>query len=328
MANSKLPGLINVPSPWAPARTFGGHLGLNDQGDPTRLTLLGDTPGPLGLNDWADPNLPRWPLSPGLNFAQSVRSDTGVALSVPVGGAMGLMDDSLGRLITTEQLMKIFGTASRAYLNTVALELNRDLSKYCLDTVLRRAHFFAQIRQEGGPELSKKPESLNYKVTDLKVPFKYYRQHPDEALIDGYVRDPKTNKITQLSNQVAIANKAYAGKVDNGEAPSGDGWRFRGRGFMQITFRGNYRAFTRTYHKLYGDTSIDFEKNPDIVANFPFSLRSAVCFWVLHNLYKLADRGSDGSNVNQITEVVNFYTDERSYAARRGHFMKALNVFN
>ena len=328
MANSKLPGLINVPGPWAPARTSGGHLGLNDQGDPTRFTRLGDTPGPLGLNDWADPNLPRWPLSHGLRFAQSVRSDTGVALSLPVGGTTNLVDDSLGRLITSEQLMKIFEQASRAYLNTVAIELNRDLSKYCLDTVLRRAHFFAQIRQEGGAKLTKSPEILDYAVDALKVPFKYYRRHPEEALVDGRIKDPKTQNITQESNQIAIANKAYEKKYGNDLASSGDGWRYRGRGFMQITFHDNYRDITHIYRKLYGDTSIDFVKNPDIMSTFPFSLRSAVCFWVLHKLHKLADRGSDGSNVNQITEVVNFYTDQKSYAGRRDHFTKALNVFN
>ena len=325
MANSKLPGIqLNPPGPFAPARTP-GPLGFNDQGDPNKLTRLGDTPGALGFNDWADPNLRTWTPGSGFNFAQSVRTDTGVALSLPVGGAGTLVDDSLGRLITTEQLTRIFDTASKDYLRSVADELNRDLLKYCLNTVLRRAHFFAQVRQEGGSELSKTPESLNYKTDALHVPFSYYRRNPAEALIDGYVRDAKTNKITQVANEMAIANKVYADRNGNGGKDSGDGWLFRGRGFMQVTGRKNYRDISSVYQRLYGGSPMNFEKNPDIVSEYPFSVRSSVCFWLMHNLYKLADHGKDFSDVDRITEVVNKNT--KSYYERQSNFTKAFDVF-
>ena len=325
MANSKLPGIqLNPPGAFTPARTP-GHLGLNDQGDPNKLTRLGDTPGALGFNDWADPNLKTWTAGSGFNFAQSVRTDTGVALALPVSGAGPLVDDSLGRLITTEQLSKIFERASTDYLRSVADELNRDLLKYCLNTVFRRAHFFAQIRQEGGPELSKDPESLNYRADALNIPFSYYRRNPAEALIDGYVRDPKTNKITQMSNERVIANKVYSDRNGNGNIASGDGWLFRGRGFMQVTGRANYKEISRTYQQLYGGAPIEFEKNPDIVSNFPLSVRSSVCFWIIHKLYRIADRGKGASDVDQITEIVNKNTT--SYAERTSNFTKALNVF-
>lgn len=324
MANSKLPGLLGLPGPYPAARTP-GVLGFNDQGDPTKLTLLGDTPGPLGFNDYADPNLKRWSPGSGFNFAQSVRTDTGVALSLPVGGAAPLVDDSMGRLITNEQLSKIFEEANIDLIRNVVDELNKNLTKYCLDTVLRRAHFFAQVRQEGGPELNKMPESFKYNAAALAVPFKYYRLNPAEALLDGYIKDPNTKQITQAANEISIANKVYAGRMKNGDEISGDGWKFRGRGFMQITCRGNYRTLSQIYSHVYGGAPINFEKNPEILSTFPFSVRSAVCFWVHHKLYELADRGTEGRIVDQITDVINLYTNSR--LERRSHFTTALNVF-
>ena len=326
MANSKLPGIqLNPPGPFAPARTF-GPLGLNDQGDPGKLTLLGDTPGALGFNDWADPNLKTWTPGSGFNFSQSVRTDTGVALSLPVGGAGTLVDDSLGRLITKEQLKKFLGSASLDYLSKLADELNRDLVKYCLNTVLRRAHFFAQVREESGSDLQTTAENLQYRHEVLVKKFSYYQRHPTEALADGSQRDPASGKLVQSANPETIANKAYQKKYGNRDAASGDGWRYRGRGSIQITFLSNYEETTSRYKKVYGEYNIDFVNNPELMAQFPYSIRSAVCYWLNKKLYKLADNGSDPNTVDTISKVVNNSPD--SLSNRRIHFFKALYAFS
>ena len=227
--------------------------------------------------------------------------------------------------IKATALASLFPDADNDYLVQVAGELNTNLPAYGLDSALRQAHFFAQVMQEAGPALEAQVESLNYSPTALKADFSYYRKHPGEAVRDGYRKDPATRRITRPANQHAIANKVYANRIGNGDAASGDGWRFRGRGFIQVTGRANYAALTTQYRNLYGAHPADFLANPDLVASFPDSLRSAVCFWLQHGLPSLAEHGSSGLHVDAITAIVNKSTD--SYAARRENFQQAYEIF-
>jgi putative chitinase len=204
--------------------------------------------------------------------------------------------------LTVSQLKQLFPNADPGNLAQVVAELNTNLTGYCLDTALRQAHFFAQVMQEAGPELEAQVENLNYSPASLQATFGYYKNNPAEAQQDGYAKDA-TGKITRHANQQVIANKAYANRNGNGDAASGDGWQFRGRGFIQVTGRGNYAALSKQYRSLYADGA-DLVANPDQVANFPYSLRSAVCFWIQHGLPALADRGSSDANVNAITDVI------------------------
>lgn len=187
-----------------------------------------------------------------------------------------------------------------------------------MDTPLRRAHFFAQVREEAGEGLRGQVESFEYSPDGLKQTFSHYRHHPEEAAADGYQRDPKTRRITRRALGETIANKVYANRNGNGGIVSGDGWKFRGRGLIQVTGRGNYRAVAGQYKLLYANSDVDFEQSPDRMESFPFYLRSAVCFWIMHGLEKMADKGATDAVVDSITAVINKRTD--SYGARRDHF--------
>ena len=321
MANSVIPGPLNGFGPWTPARTP-GVLGMNDQGDPNRTTLLGDTPGPLGFNDWADPNLNRLTVNHPSLFARSVRTDRGVALALATNGAVPLVDDSLSRPITKEQLRKIFTKANNANMDMLISELNTDLMKFCLNTVLRRAHFFAQVREEIGDALIAGEENLNYDPKVLVALFKYYQLRPDEAPVDGYLKNIGESEFLRKANFEAIANKVYGGR--NGNINSGDGWRFRGRGFMQITGRTTYTRVTNIYPLIYG-SSVDLVGQSDLVSTYPHCVRSTICYWIYNDLYKLADRGGSLGDVNRITAVINFKT--KSYELRCNHFVKAYDAF-
>lgn len=228
--------------------------------------------------------------------------------------------------ITTNQLSALFPDADETYLGNVADELNADLSKYSLDTRLRKAHFFAQVMQEAGAALEAQTEGLNYSPKAL-MKFSYYVSHPAEAQQDGYVKDPATGRITRHANEVAIANKAYGNRKDlgNGDVASGDGSRFLGRGFIQVTGRANYTALAAQYRAIYGAGGVDFVANPELVATFPYTVRSAVCFWIQHGLPEKADNGSADANVDAITAVINKNTD--SYDERRENFHKAWQIF-
>lgn len=324
MANSRIPGPLACIGPWIWPRTP-GVLGINDQADPARCTRLGDTPGPAGYNDWGDARLRLLRGGLDLQYGLLCRAADGVPLALSAAGVAAAAAGTGKQEVTLDALTAIFSRADKSLLREAANELNTDVVAYGLDTPLRRAHFFAQVREEAGPLMAARVEDLTYSPAGLQSTFRYYRRNPAESETDGYERDPQTRRFTRPAAQETIANKVYADRNGNGNQASGDGWKFRGRGYIQVTGRDNYRAVTEQYKKLYPAETMDFEETPEKLADFPHDLRSAVCFWVMRGLPKLADAGSSGADVDAITAVINKDTD--SYAHRRGHFENAWAAF-
>jgi len=217
--------------------------------------------------------------------------------------------------ITTEQLKNIFPSQKEDFLSRVAQECNRDLAKFKLDTILRRAHFFAQAREEAGPSLKANEESLNYTVSGLSI-FSYYQRNPDRARAHGRIDNPQSTRKKRLpplqsADQEAIGNHAYAnrpgngGPGSNGGPETGDGWRYRGRGIFQLTFKTNYSSFAKGYLDLWTDEPPDFVKNPEKVMEFPYTIRSAIWFWVANKIYNFADEGATDSAISKVTAKIN-----------------------
>lgn len=153
------------------------------------------------------------------------------------------------------------------------------LGRYGINTPLRLAHFFAQIHHESN--LKPVSENLNYSWTALmRVFFKYF---PTEELAKDYHRQPER-----------IANRVYANRMDNGSEASGEGWKYRGRGFIQITGKANYQALTN-------DTKIDYLHNPDLLLTEANSMISALWFWKRRNLNHFADK----DDIKTITRRIN-----------------------
>lgn len=235
--------------------------------------------------------------------------------ATPVKDESGLSQTKVERpvpdKITKEQLKKIFVTEDLDHLQKIADELNKDLAKFKLDTPIRRAHFFGQTRQETGTSAKGGAESFNYSPAGLIGTFGYYSKRKDEAQQDGRLekRIPgkKKPEITQKAKQEIIANKVYGlqGKAnDLGNKGGNDGWNFRGRGLKQTTGRGNYVIF-KNNHKEYWDDEIDFIANPDLVAEFPYTVRSAVVFWLKNECWKAADTGMNDAAIDAVTKIVN-----------------------
>jgi putative chitinase len=156
-------------------------------------------------------------------------------------------------------------------------------SKFEINTPLRLAHFLAQCGHEsGGFKLTK--ENLNYSAKGLNGIFKKYFPTLESAV--PYERKPEK-----------IANKVYGGRMGNGAEASGEGWKFHGRGFIQLTGKDNYTAFT----KSIGEDCI---ANPDLVAS-KYALASAAWFFNKNGLHKMADGGSTDAVVTSITKRVN-----------------------
>jgi predicted chitinase len=218
--------------------------------------------------------------------------------------------------ITVEMLRRIFTQASTDQLQIVADELNPRLGDYKLGSPLRLSHFFAQIRQEAGTSLNTS-ENLNYRSDVLSQKFSYFSAHTSEAELYG-----KT--ASHAAQPEPIANRAYAHKIGNGSVESGDGWRYRGRGFKQLTGRANYGGFQSFYPTLWAGDDVNFIANPDLVSEMRYAVRSAIYFWIANHLPEIADTGHTDNVVDQITAVINLHTD--SYGARKNNFHAIWNT--
>ena len=156
-------------------------------------------------------------------------------------------------------------------------------AKFEINTPLRLAHFLAQCGHEsGGFRLTQ--ENLNYSAKGLNGIFKKYFPTLDSAV--PYERKPEK-----------IANKVYGGRMGNGTEGSGDGWKFHGRGFIQLTGKDNYTSFTKSIGE-------DCVSNPDLVAS-KYALASAAWFFNKNGLHKMADGGATDAVVTSITKRVN-----------------------
>ena len=156
-------------------------------------------------------------------------------------------------------------------------------SKFGINTPLRVAHFLAQCGHESGG-FRVTSENLNYSAKGLRGIFKKY--FPTDAIANAYQRNPQK-----------IANKVYANRMANGSEASGDGFKFRGRGYIQLTGRDNYTQFGKAI-------GVDIPSNPDLVSS-KYALASAAWFWSKNGLNKLADAGASDSAVTSITKRVN-----------------------
>ena len=154
--------------------------------------------------------------------------------------------------------------------------------KFGINTSLRLAHFLAQAGHEsGGFKLTK--ESLNYSADRLKVVFKKYFTAESAA---EYQRKPEK-----------IGNIVYANRMGNGNQASGEGYKFRGRGYIQLTGKENYSAFDKVVED-------DILANPELVAT-KYPLLSAAWFWSKNNLNTIADQGATDEVVAKVTKRVN-----------------------
>jgi putative chitinase len=149
----------------------------------------------------------------------------------------------------------------------------------------RAAHFFAQTAHESG-NFKAFSENLNYGAKGLRGIFgKYF---PTDALARAYERQPQK-----------IANRVYANRMGNGDEASGDGWKYRGRGPLQLTGKNNYRAFGR-----YIGREQEILDNPDLVAT-ELGFESALWFFDANKLWGICDQGVNDATILALTKRIN-----------------------
>jgi putative chitinase len=147
----------------------------------------------------------------------------------------------------------------------------------------RAAHFFAQTAHETG-EYKSFSENLNYSADGLKKIFgKYF---PDN-LAESYAKQPEK-----------IANRVYGNRMDNGDEKSGDGYKFRGRGALQTTGKGNYLKLSNHLKKP------EIMTNPDLVAT-DYAFESAMFFFESNKLWSICDKGVNDDTILTLTKRIN-----------------------
>ena len=155
-------------------------------------------------------------------------------------------------------------------------------AKFNITNVLRLAHFLAQAGHESG-QFKATSENLNYSSKGLLGIFPRYFT---PALAESYARQPQK-----------IANRVYGGRMGNGVEATGDGFKFRGRGYIQLTGKDNYTQFDKTVPE-------DILSNPDLVSG-KYALMSAAWFFDKNKLWAICDKGADQGTVTAVTKRVN-----------------------
>ena len=166
--------------------------------------------------------------------------------------------------------------------DSVIAQIPDTAAKFNITNTLRLAHFLAQCGHESGG-FKAVSENLNYGAAGLQSIFKKYFTAQTAA---EYQRKPEK-----------IANIVYANRMGNGNQASGDGYKFRGRGYIQLTGKDNYTSFDKTVED-------DILANPDLVAT-KYPLSSAAFFFNKNGLWAICDKGADDATVTAVTKRVN-----------------------
>ena len=208
-------------------------------------------------------------------------------------------------IITTALLKAADATNTNKYYDSIIEIMNHNAQIYAVNTPLRIAHFLAQISHESGFKMVE--ESGNYSAKRMREIFgckggsKNYIAAKDECTL-GRLRNKLWIEEAKYShNPKNLLNYVYSLRMGNGNEASGDGYRFRGRGMMQITGKHNYQAFTIMHNKKNPNDTQDFVEKPELLKESKYSVESAFFYWESHNINAIADI----DNVKNVSIAVN-----------------------
>jgi len=170
-------------------------------------------------------------------------------------------------MVSVDQLQQIFASSDSSDLQEICEPLNAAMDEFGISSAREQAMFLAQCGHESGG-FSVVQENLNYKAEGLG------------RIFPKYFRDVDPNDYAH--NPEKIANRVYANRMGNDDEDSGDGYRYRGRGLIQLTGKDNYNACGATL-------KIDLHSDPDYLETAEGAARSAAWFWSHNGLNRFAD---------------------------------------
>lgn len=210
-------------------------------------------------------------------------------------------------------------------------ELLEALNKYCkqyeINTPIRIAHFLSQTAHEsGGFKEFEEDDTYRESIAIQNNCYKKYRESPEgkDIVLEPMIKGGK--QVDFKCKQPEYFNCKYGGKQENTKINPNDsnkqyyyqiedGYKYRGRGLIQITRRSAYKNFTQRYNSKYPDDKQDFESNPNLIKEEKYAVASACDYWrnngiVQRDINVLADNGSDDSVVLSISREINGYAQE------------------
>jgi putative chitinase len=167
--------------------------------------------------------------------------------------------------------------------DSVYNEIQSVIDTFTINTPMRLSHFLGQCAHESG-NFKFNTENLNYSSKGLITVFPKYFKQP--GLAEAYARNPER-----------IASRVYANRMGNGSEGSGDGWKFRGRGYIQLTGKNNYSVFDTVVKE-------DIISNPDLVSK-KYPLLSAAWFFNKNKLNSISDKGLNETVITELTKRIN-----------------------
>ncbi|WP_420991657.1 glycoside hydrolase family 19 protein [Cupriavidus sp. 30B13] len=218
------------------------------------------------------------------------------------------------QLITIEMLTSVNPNGSRDYHEGIIPALNKYAKGYFVTTPKRIAHFLSQISVESG--FMNVGEDLKYSSRRMKEVFgcrpvphgnhtpKYHIVGDDVVCNFGQLRTKLWTEAGYYSNNAEhLGNYVYENRYGNGPESSGDGYKYRGRGLIQTTFKANYEIFNNEHNVRFPGDQHNFVENPDLLLNsLEYGIESAFVYWaVTRNINAVADDG----NVLAVTKKVN-----------------------
>jgi putative chitinase len=195
---------------------------------------------------------------------------------------------------TAAQLQKIVPPLTAEKADSLTHPLNLAMGEAEINTPLRQAAFIAQVAYES-QGFSRFVENLNYRADRLLDVF------------GKYFTDSEAQEFAHQPEK--IANRVYANRLGNSDEASGDGWRYRGRGFIQLTGKDNYREAGKYLH-------LDLVGQPELVEGLEVGARVAAWYWASRNLNPYADRGQFDTITKRINGGLNGLLDRRAYYKR------------
>jgi predicted chitinase len=225
------------------------------------------------------------------------------------------------QLISLAMLTAADSSNSVEYYQSILPFLNKYAALYQVDKPKRIAHFLSQAAHES--HLRPSEEGLNYSPKNMRKTFgcKGGKKNYDEKCDDcthGRLREKLWSQESYYAhNPEHLANYVYADRMDNGGEDSGDGYKYHGRGLIQITGKRGYQLFQNEHNRRSPDDKQDFIKNPELVASrLEYAVESAFVFWARGDLNSISDNGS----VSDVTQIVN--GGQNGYDDRRSRYNK------
>ena len=250
--------------------------------------------------------------------------------------------------VTVAQLRELFPDVEEKSLKTVADTYTKYMKELQMDTCWNKAHFFAQVAIETGFKLHiKKGENMNYKSEEdlyKKFPSRFFKgkwvkDKSGEKWVSD--KDPKAEfrdkenhvfKSKELSLKASelikstprdqnIANFVYGNRYGNGNEASGDGWRFRGSGLIQLTFKDNFRMVNKEIEKLWGKSILTDSGAEEVRKELELAVLTSMGYFAAKGINRIANGASSDLQIKQVCKLIGKNTE---FGKSKNHEEKAI----